>query len=115
MVQGHALPIADFTSANLSQSRNMPQSISVDAWHERMLIAEERLIQSLIDEQDALLTDQDYEVWHDTHFPRIRKILADSGDYEWKEFDNDPDYRDRVLDTDTHLIMDMPHLNPEYF
>ena len=86
------------------------------AWEERMLIAEERLIQSLIDEQDAQLTDYDYELWYDRHFTRIRKVLADSGDYEgWKEFKKDPDYRERVLDTDTRLIMDMPHLNPEYF
>ena len=86
------------------------------AWDERMLIAEERLIQQLIDEQDALISSsKDYDIWHDKHFPRIRKILEDSGDYEWNDFTNDPDYRDRVLDTDTHIIMDVPHLNPEFF
>lgn len=66
--------------------------------------------------ETTLLTDYDYELWYDKHFPRIRKVLVDSGEYDgWKEFEKDPDYRERVLDTDTHLIMDMPHLNPEFF
>ena len=56
----------------------------------------------------ALMTDEEY----DRHFKRIRQILADSGNYErFEEWENP----EGVIDTDTALIMQMPHLNPEYF
>ena len=50
----------------------------------------------------ALMTDKEY----DRHFKRVRKMLLDSGDYKNSE---------DILDTDTSLILQMPHLNPEFF
>ena len=50
----------------------------------------------------ALMTDQEY----DRHFKRVRKMLSDSGEYKNAE---------DILDTDTSLILQMPHLNPEFF
>ena len=50
----------------------------------------------------ALMTDKEY----DRHFKRVRKMLSDSGDYKNAE---------SILDTDTALIIQMPHLNPEFF
>jgi len=58
------------------------------------------------------VTDKEY----DRHFKRIRKILSDSGDYDgWKEHEGDELAREKVLDTDTGLILSVPHLNPEFF
>ena len=59
----------------------------------------------------ALMTDGEY----DRHFKRIRKLLVDSGEYEkfnhMKEYEN----AEGVINTDTALIMQMPHFNPEFF
>ena len=48
-------------------------------------------------------TDKQY----DKHFKRIRNILLDSGDYN--------DESVWMLNTDTSLILQVPHLNPEFF
>ena len=56
----------------------------------------------------SLMTDEEY----DRHFKRIRQILVDSKKYaRFEEWENP----EGVIDTDTLLIMQMPHLNPEYF
>ena len=58
------------------------------------------------------MTDAEY----DHHFKRIRQMLSDSGDYDnWKEYRENPEYRDAVLNTDTLLILNVPDLNPEFF
>ena len=49
------------------------------------------------------MTDKQYN----SHYKRIRKILENSGDY-----DNESEW---MLDTDTRLILNTPHLNPEFF
>ena len=48
-------------------------------------------------------TDKQYN----SHYNRIRKILVNSGDY-----DNESEW---MLDTDTRLILNVPHANPEFF
>ena len=50
----------------------------------------------------ALMTDEEYNL----HFKRVRQMLVDSGEYADSE---------HLLDTDTSLILNMPHLNPEFF
>ena len=49
------------------------------------------------------MTDKEY----DQHYDRIKQTLIDRGDHvnesEW------------MLDTDTRLILQVPHLNPEFF
>ena len=59
----------------------------------------------------ALMTDEEY----DRHFKRVRQMLVDSGDYE--EFNHMEEGEDviGVIDIDAGLILNMPHLNPEYF
>jgi len=58
------------------------------------------------------MTDTEY----DHHFKRIRQMLSDSGDYDnWKEYQENPEYRDAVLNTDTRLILNVPDLNLEFF
>ena len=49
------------------------------------------------------MTDKEY----DSHFNRVLQMLIDSGEY-----DNESRW---MLETDTHLILQVPHLNPEYF
>ena len=59
----------------------------------------------------ALMTDEEY----DRHFKRIRKMLVESGDYD-EFFDNEDFHNpESVIDTDTALIMKVPHLYPEFF
>jgi len=50
----------------------------------------------------AIMTDEEY----DRHFKRVRQMLVNSGEYADSE---------NLLDTDTALILNMPHLNPEFF
>ena len=55
------------------------------------------------------MTDAQY----DKHFKRIRQMLVDSGDYNFPDtFENESE---GMLDTDTALILSVPHLNPEFF
>ena len=49
------------------------------------------------------MTDKQY----DKHFKRIRQMLVDSGEYEGES--------DWMINTDTALILSVPHLNPEFF
>ena len=49
------------------------------------------------------MTDKQY----DKHYNRIRQMLIDSGEYDGES--------EWMLNTDTALILDVPHLNPEYF
>ena len=44
---------------------------------------------------------------YDQHFNRVRDILLKSGDYD--------DESKWMLNTDTSLILKVPHLNPEFF
>ena len=59
----------------------------------------------------AQMTDKEY----DRHFKRVRQMLIDSGDYE--KFNHMEGYENAigVVDIDAGLILNMPHLNPEFF